>query len=178
VHEQDLPELMTAYQRGNLEAFERLYWGLRPRLHQYLCVLTRNRTRAEDLLQETFLQIHRSRSTYGPGRAVLPWAMAIARHVYLMEVRTRTRILRREVAMDDPPELPVPPEAEALADRRRLQQAMAALPADQREAIILHYVWGYTFEEIGATLGVRGVTAKVRAFRGIRRLKQLLAADT
>jgi RNA polymerase sigma-70 factor (ECF subfamily) len=172
-----LPELMAAYQQGDLEAFERLYWALRPRLLQYLSVLTRSRGHAEDLLQETFLQIHRSRSTYEPGRAVMPWVVAIARHVYLMDLRRRTRIQRREVAMDDPPELPVPPEAEAWADRQRLQQAMATLPAEQREAVILHYVWGFTFEEIAATLGIRTVTAKVRAFRGMRRLKRALAAD-
>jgi len=177
VTEQQLPEFMAAYQQGNISAFEGLYQELRPRLQAYLSMLTRSRSRTEDLLQETFLQIHRSRRTYWPGRPVVPWAIAIARHVYLMDVRKRARILRHEIVLDDPlPEIPVAPEMERLAERERLQQALGELPADQIEAIVLHHVWGFTFEEIGATLGIRGVTAKVRAFRGMRRLRQILEA--
>ncbi|MCJ7453172.1 MAG: hypothetical protein MUO39_11955, partial [Steroidobacteraceae bacterium] len=102
--EHDLPGLMAAYQQGHIDAFEGLYLRLRPRLQQYLSMLTRNRSSTEDLLQETFLQIHRSRRTYWPGRPVMPWAIAIARHVYLMDVRNRVRFQRREIAVDDPPE--------------------------------------------------------------------------
>lgn len=167
---------MTAYQRGDPEAFECLYWSLRPRLHSYLAVMTRSRDRAEDLLQETFLQIHRSRATYAPGRPVVPWAIAIARHVHLMDRRRRARIARRELTMDEPPEIPVPAQAEAWADRPRLQQALAGLSPEQREAVLLHHVWGYTFDEIGAMLGILAVTAKLRAFRGLRQLRQRLDA--
>jgi RNA polymerase sigma-70 factor (ECF subfamily) len=177
VNDQRLAELMSAYQQGDIHAFEGLYWNLRPRLQQYLSILTRSRSRAEDLLQETFLQIHRSRATYWPGHPVVPWALAIARHVYLMDVRKRTRLQAREIAVDDPPEMPVPPEVERLAEQERLQQALNQLPTDQREAVILHHVWGFTFAEIGATLGVRAITAKVRAFRGLRALRTMLGAD-
>jgi RNA polymerase sigma-70 factor (ECF subfamily) len=177
VTEEGLSELMIAYQQGDIAAFEGLYRALRPRLQQYLSVLTRNRSLADDLLQETFLQIHRSRRTHLPGRSVVPWAFAIARHVYLMDVRKRTRLRRREVDLDDPlPEMPVPPEAEGLAEKARLQDALGQLPAEQVEAITLHHVWGFTFEEIGATLGIRAVTAKVRAFRGMQRLREILGA--
>ena len=176
--DQQLSDLMAAYQQGDIGAFEGLFRALRPRLQRYLSVLTRNRSRAEDLLQETFLQVHRSRRTYLPGRPVIPWVFAIARHVYLMDVRTRVRRHRQETAVDDPlPEMPVPPEAEGLAERERLQRALGQLPADQIEAVTLHHVWGFTFEEIGATLGIRSGTAKVRAFRGMRRLKEILGAD-
>lgn len=175
--EQQLSALMTAYQQGDIHAFDGLYQGLRPRLQKYLLVLTRGRSHAGDLLQETFLQIHRSRRTYLPGRPVVPWAFAIARHVYLMDVRKRTRMRTQEIVLDDPlPEIPVPPEAEGLAEKERLQKALGQLPADQIEAVTLHHVWGFTFEEIGATLGIRGVTAKVRAFRGMKRLKEILGA--
>jgi RNA polymerase sigma-70 factor (ECF subfamily) len=178
VTDRHLSDLMAAYQEGDLGAFEGLFRALRPSLQRYLSVLTRNRSRAEDLVQETFLQLHRSRRTYLPGRPVVPWVFAIARHVYLMEVRKRARLQRREIAVDDPqPEMPVPPEAEGLAERERLQRALGQLPADQIEALTLHHVWGFTFGEIGATLGIRAGTAKVRAFRGMRRLKEILEAD-
>ena len=67
-------DLMIAYQSGSLEAFESLYRILYPTLLRYLMYQTFDRSRAEDLLQESFLQLHRSRRSYMPGRPVLPWA--------------------------------------------------------------------------------------------------------
>lgn len=172
-----LAELMAAYRQGDAGAFDGLYSELAPPLRRYLCMLTRSRG-ADDLLQETFLQLHRSRRTHMPGRPVLPWAFAIARHVYLTDLRKRTRLEKREVGpVDALPEIPVPPAAEGLADRDSLQSALGRLPSDQVEAITLHHVWGFSFEEIGAALGILAVTAKLRAFRGMRRLRQLLADD-
>lgn len=172
--EQQLPALMIAYQAGDGSAFEALYWQLLPRLRGYLLLLTRNGNRADDLLQETFLQIHRSRRTYLPGRPVAPWAFAIARHVYLADSRKRAR-MPREFVPDGPlPDIPIPPEADRWVERDRIQQALRELPADQVEAVVLHEVWEFTFEEIGAMLGINGVTAKLRAFRGMRRLRHIL----
>lgn len=166
---------MAAYQRGDPAAFEGLYWALRPRLTGYLTFLSRDRSRLDDLLQETFLQIHRSRRTYRPGRPVVPWTFAIARHIHLSDVRGYGRRRQHEVVpLDSLPEIPVPPVAEGLADRERLQKALRELPADQAEAMVLNQVWGFTFEEIGAMLGIRSVTAKVRSFRGIKRLREKL----
>lgn len=175
VTEQQLSELMAAYQQGDMTAFERLYSALKPQLHQYLRMLTRGRGDADDLLQETFLQIHRSRRTHIPGRPVVPWVFAIARHVYVTSVRRRSRLEKREVtAIDALPEIPVPAAVEELADYATLRQVLGELPADQAEALTLHHVWGFSFQEIGSMLGIRPVTAKLRAFRGMRRLRQIL----
>lgn len=168
---------MSAYQGGDAEAFEELYWALGPRLRNYLAALARSRGRAEDLLQETFLQIHRSRATYMPGRAVAPWAFSIARHVYLMDRRRQFRRQAREVSVEDPPELPVPPEVKTIGESWLLQQALAQLPAKHLEAILLHHIWGFTFKEIGQTLGLRTVTAKLRAHRGMKKLRKILVTS-
>jgi RNA polymerase sigma-70 factor (ECF subfamily) len=178
VTEQELSTLMAAYQRGATDAFDDLYWALKPRLSGYLLLLSRNAGRIDDLLQETFLQIHRSRRTYLPGRPVVPWAFAIARHVYLADLRKRSRTSGREIVPEESlPDIPVPAEAERFADRERLQRALRELPGDQVEAVVLNHVWGFTFEEIAAMLGIRRVTAKVRAFRGMKRLREILGSD-
>jgi len=65
---------MVAYQRGTMEAFETIYSALASPLRGFLRVLARERTVADDLLQETFLQLHRVRHTYEPGRPVKPWS--------------------------------------------------------------------------------------------------------
>lgn len=171
----DLAGRMVAYQRGELSAFESIYRALAPRLRGYLVSLTRNAAIAEDLLQESFLQLHRSRHTYVPGRAVAPWAFSIARHVFLMDRRARARRSRVETpALEALPDIPVPPAVEKLATTRLVQEALAELNDDRREAVLLHHVFGFTFGEIGALLGIREGTAKLRAHRALHALRESL----
>jgi RNA polymerase sigma-70 factor (ECF subfamily) len=167
----ELQPLMTGYQAGSMEAFERLYASLAPRLLAYLRWLSRGEALAQDLLQETFLQLHRSRHVYRPDLAVRPWAFAIARHVWLMDRRTRRR---QPPATEDLPDLPVPADAEALADREAVRGALGRLLPDRREALLLHHVWGFSFAEIGQLLGIRETAARLRSSRGMADLREAL----
>jgi RNA polymerase sigma-70 factor, ECF subfamily len=167
----ELQRLMTAYQAGRMEAFEELYSRLSPALLGYLATLTRDRTRAEDLVQETFLQLHRSRHTYRPELPLRPWVFTIARHVWLMDRRTRSR---RPAADAELPDLPVPPEIERLSDRDTLRRALGAILPERREALLLHHVWGFSFAEIGRLLGIRSDAAKLRSSRGMADLRSRL----
>jgi RNA polymerase sigma-70 factor (ECF subfamily) len=174
-NEQRLIEWMIRYQAGQAEAFEALYGELKPRLHSYLMVKCLDRSIAEDLLQETFLQMHRSRRTYLPGKPVTPWVFSIAHYVYLNDRRIRFRNRRREESIStNEIDFPIPPSVEAAAEVQILREAMAKLPVEQREAMLLHHYWGFTFREIGSTLGIRTVTAKLRAHRGLLKLREYL----
>jgi RNA polymerase sigma-70 factor (ECF subfamily) len=172
--EEQLRTLMVRYQGGDADAFAALYSLLGPLLRRYLLALARDAQRADDLLQDTFLQIHRSRRTYNPGRPVRPWAFAVARHMWLMDQRTRRRKSPRHVDLDDAPEMPVPAAVEGLAQEDALRRAIAQLPGDRAEALLLHHVWGFTFDEIGKMLGIRAGAARVRASRGMAALRGLL----
>jgi RNA polymerase sigma-70 factor (ECF subfamily) len=175
-HEGALSALMMAYQAGDGSAFEALYCQLAPQIGGYLRSLCRDAARAEDLLQETFLQVHRSRRTYLPPRPVKPWIYAIARNVFLMSRRAGARRERREAAVGDAlPDIAVPPEVASLADRETVRDALAQVPEERREPLLLHHVWGLSFREIGAVLGVSEAAAKLRAHRGVRLLRELLA---
>jgi RNA polymerase sigma-70 factor (ECF subfamily) len=167
----ELRELMRAYQEGAIEAFEALHAKLAMPLYYYLAALTRDRTHAQDLLQETFLQIHRSRRAYRPDLPVRPWVFAIARHVSLMDRRSRSR---RPATGAELPDVPVPPEVASLADREGLRRALDAVLPDRREALLLHHVWGLTFAEIGQMLGIRADAAKLRSSRGMADLRARL----
>ncbi|MCP3959437.1 MAG: RNA polymerase sigma factor [bacterium] len=173
-----LSQWMSAYQAGELDAFERLHGQLAPRLRRYLLSLTMSQPRADDLLQETFLQIHRSRHTYTPPRPVEPWAFGVARHVYLMDCRAWARRRRLEADQgEELPELPVPAFGEGFPDRNRLRRAVATLSDDQREPLLLHHVWGFSFREIAGMLGIQEVAAKVRAHRARKQLQGVLETD-
>lgn len=170
-----LAELMERYQDGDAGAFDAIFAALSVPIRNYLTSLTRDRTRGEDLMQETFLQMHRSRRTYMPGRPVKPWAFGIARHVYLMYRRSAARLARREApAPETMPEIPVEPLAAFFPDRDELSRALLDLPDDRREALVLHHVWGFTFREIGGMLGITERAAKLRSFRGMQGLRESL----
>jgi len=164
---------MEGYLDGRLEAFDGLYAALSGRLRGYLLSQCRDPALADDLLQDTFLQVHRSRRTYEPGRPVTPWIFAIARHVFLMKRRSTGRRLRFEerlaaeaVSGDVPRD-----DLKALADKDEVHLALDQVPADQREALLLHHVQGWSFAEIAARLGIRVNAAKTRAFRGMKKMK-------
>jgi RNA polymerase sigma-70 factor (ECF subfamily) len=178
VIEDALMEAMVAYQRGSMEAFEMVYGALASPLRGYLGVLAREGTVADDLLQETFLQLHRVRHTYAPGRPVKPWVYAIARNVFLMHRRATSRHGRHEVIADDElPEIPVPADLEVLGDGPTLRKALASLPDARREPVVLHHILGMSFREVGAVLGISEGAAKVRAHRALRELRTVMGVQ-
>ena len=163
--------LMTAYQGGGWEAFERLYQLLKDPLFQFLRSRVGDHSRAEDLLQQTFLQIHRSRRSYLPGRSARAWAFGIAKNVLLMDERRRFRKTARELPLEGAQPGRSSPPSEQIAHRDLLEKALRVLSDDQAEAFLLHEVHGFTFPEIGGILGIRTATAKVRAFRAGRAIQ-------
>ena len=179
LEERQLADLMVAYQSGEIEAFDSIYKHLKPVLFQYLLYKTFNPSLSEDLLQESFLQLHRSRRTYLPGKPVLPWALAIARNVCLMELRSRRRREKHET--NEPPSLPdtaTTKEFDKMADRETLRRAFSLLPADQREILLMHHTWGLSFAEIAGILGILRTTAKLRAHRAIKALRKILGVSS
>jgi len=172
----ELPALMQAYLDGRIEAFDALYEALAGRIRGYLASLCRDAALADDLAQETFLQMHRSRRTYEPGRPVAPWVFAIAYHVYLMNRRATERRLRFEetLAADARANGAPRDEARAFLDADRVERALRVVPEDQRHALLLHHVEGWSFVEIAERLGIRVNAAKTRAFRGVRKMREHL----
>jgi RNA polymerase sigma-70 factor, ECF subfamily len=166
-----LRDLMVKYQKGSLDAFRELYARLASELRRYVRFLTRGSDAADDLLQEAFLQLHRSRAAYNPAYAVRPWMFGLARNVCLMNRRAMRRWANIHAMGDDLPDVPVPAEVERLADADVVRRCLAELPADHAEALTLHHVWGFSFDEIAGMLGVSAVAARARASRGMARLR-------
>jgi RNA polymerase sigma-70 factor, ECF subfamily len=175
--EQALCRAMEAYLDGRMEGFDAVHAALARRVRGYLLSLCRDRALAEDLAQDTFLQMHRSRRTYEPGRPVTPWVFAIARHVFLMNRRSTGRRLRFEHALEDDAksDRTMIDTPAALAESDAIHRALESVPDDQREALLLHHVDGWSFSEIAARLGIRVGAAKTRAFRGMRKMRAHLS---
>ena len=168
-----LRQLMREYQGGRFEAFDEIYASIAPVLRRYLLGQARDGAKADDLVQETFLQIHRARHTFNPAFPLTPWAMAIARHVWLMHRRTASR---RPWETDDVTEmeLPVRGEAGSFAERTDVRRALAKVAASRRDAVIQHHLLGFSFKEIAERAGIAETAAKLRSSRGITQLRSLL----
>ena len=99
--DQELRALMIRYQGGSLEAFQEIYAQLAPGVRRYLAHLAGGSEIADDLLQETFLQMHRSRAAYNPKYAVRPWVFGLARNVFLMNRRAARQWAKLHESRDD-----------------------------------------------------------------------------
>lgn len=138
--------------------------------------ILRDRTLAEDAVQEAFLSAWRSAAGFDPARAKpSTWLLT------LVHRRAVDLVRREERRRGDPlPEEETAQEATAedevaLREQRALvQEALGKLPPDQRAALELAYYGGYTQSELAERLGVPLGTVKSRMFAGLRRLRELL----
>ncbi|WP_394837826.1 RNA polymerase sigma factor [Pendulispora rubella] len=181
-HEAKLDLAMDRYAQGEDAAFAEVYDELSPRLYGYLLRQTRSRDRAEDLVQQTFLRIHRARGHFVAGSAVTPWAFAIARRLLIDSMR---RGRREVIGVDDDDEKSAEassgeasPEAWAEANQvaRALGRELERLPENQRVAFELVKQEGLSLREAAAVLGTTVAAVKLRAHRAYTALRVSLGA--
>ena len=171
-HFADLDRWMERYQQADPDAPAALVCALSPALLRFFKSQVASREQADDLLQETWLRIHRVRHTYRPGEPVLPWIYAIARRVRVDGYRRTRRITLHETTMELLPERPVPVEA-----RNRVpafETLVAALPDAQREVVTMLKVGGLTLEEVARATSSTVGAVKQKAHRAYERLRKLL----
>ena len=168
----DLDRWMERYQQADPEAPAVLVGALSPALLRFFRSQLANREHADDLLQETWLRIHRVRHTYRPGEPVLPWVYAIARRVRVDGYRRTRRITLHEIAMDVLPERPV--QAKAKNPDPAFDTLVGALPEAQREVVTMLKVGGLTLEEVARATSSTVGAVKQKAHRAYEQLRKLL----
>jgi RNA polymerase sigma-70 factor (ECF subfamily) len=183
----DLPldRAMARFAAGDDGALAEVYDLGAPAVYTFLLRLTRDRSLAEDLTQETFLRIHRSRGLYRSGAAVLPWAYTIARRLFLDSVRSRRSEVQQNFDHDSEAE-PFAPQEEGgaspsaedlLADAELAQavdEALAQIPEAQASAFRLLKGEGLSIAEVAAIMGTSKGSVKLRAHRAYLSLRALL----
>jgi RNA polymerase sigma-70 factor (ECF subfamily) len=168
---------MERYAGGDDAAFGTVYDALAPRLYGYLLRQTRDRARAEDLVQQTMLHIHRARARFIPGAEVTPWAFAIARRLLVDSLRRgRREVLAMDDELDGRPDRR--PSAEELVQARelatRVEGVLARLPQSQRAAFELIKNEGLSVAEAAQVLGTTVAAVKLRAHRAYEALRSAL----
>ncbi len=178
-----LDSAMDRYARGEDAAFGEVYDKLAPRLYAFLLRHTRDRARAEDVVQQAMLQIHRARGRFTPGAQVMPWAFAIARRLLIDQHRRGGRevlakgddenvgdlLVSLDAAADD---LAIAKEVAA-----RLGEELQRLPENQRVAFELIKQDGLSVAEAAQVLGTTVAAVKLRAHRAYEALRSVLGSE-
>ena len=174
--------LLRRAQNGDPEAFGRLMEPLEQLVWRVCWHYTGNREATEDCGQETMIRIWRNLGNYRGECALESWVYRIATNCCMDWLRKKKRDKSvsveplREQGFDPADTAPGTEEQVVQEDeRRRLREAIAELPEDQREALILTQLEKISYEETARRLGVEEGTVKSRVNRAKARLKEMLS---
>lgn len=166
-------ELMVRVRAGETEAVAELYERHARALLTFLTRLTGDRELGEDLLQETFIRLYRSRREYEATGRFRAFLFTIARRLVIDWRRRRKAIWIEESETLET--LAAPGRAEDRAEARdlaeRLDAALRRLPASQREIVLLARYAGLSAEEIARVMGSTPGAVRVGLHRALRHLK-------
>jgi RNA polymerase sigma-70 factor (ECF subfamily) len=175
----DLADLLRRSGRGDEAAFAQLYDQTSARVFGLAVRVVRDPAQAEEVTQESFLEIWRTAGRYDADRgSPLSWLMTITHRKAVDRVRSAEAATRRDqtyhernraVEHDSTAEA-----AQVSLEAHRVRGAMAALTEVQREAIGLAYFGGYTHTEVATMLDLPVGTAKTRIRDGLIRLRDTM----
>jgi RNA polymerase sigma-70 factor, ECF subfamily len=173
-------ELMQLVQQGDPRAFELLYDRHGGAAFSLAYRMTGNRTAAEDVSQEAFLSIWRSRLRYQPERgSVRTWLLGIV-HNRAIDALRRSLVQERKrtttEGLEERQEAPERTEVEAARrdEARQVRSALDTLPAEQRRTIELAYFGGFSQSQIAEMLEMPIGTVKGRMRLGLEKMRQHL----
>jgi RNA polymerase sigma-70 factor (ECF subfamily) len=174
--DEDLVERLKA---RDTAAFDMIYDRFNTRLFTFLVRLSRDRDRAQDLLEETWLRLVAHADRLRPDTSLGPWLFTVARNLYLSECRARVLEQADEDLLAQVSPAPSPfEETAANESQRRLEAALASLPLHYREVLLLIAVEGLSTAEAAAVCGISNDALRQRLSRGRAMLSERLAADT
>jgi RNA polymerase sigma-70 factor (ECF subfamily) len=171
---------MTRYAAGADEAFGPLYAAVTPHLTRLLRRLLRNSAQVPDLIQETFLRVHRARRSFRPGERAIPWILTIAQHLFIDMRRARAR--ERFADLDHLDRLSqrrnpaggAPTGEQLMAAEEvavRFDRVVDRLPEGQRAALRLVKTEGLSVAAAATALGTTSTGVKLRTHNACRRLR-------
>jgi len=177
--------LMLCYRDGDLEAFEELYRRHSQGLYLFLAWRSPRREWVNDIMQDSWANLHQARARYEPGASFRTYLFQIARNRLIDLIRLNERVLLASdggeegwfegVADGAHDSLAPDGQLERKQQTSRLHAMIRLLPVDQREALVLQQFNGMSLEEIAELVAAPVETVKSRLRYAMRRLRQELA---
>jgi RNA polymerase sigma-70 factor (ECF subfamily) len=154
--------------------FARLLEAEIPRLRRYARALTRDVARADDLVQSCLTRAVAKQHLWQPGTDLRAWLFTILHNQHVNDVRRSVREGINVAVEEMAPMLTVQSNAVAVLQLRDLEAAIARLPQEQRQVILLVGLEGMRYEEVAVILGVPVGTVRSRLSRGRDQLRRLM----
>jgi RNA polymerase sigma factor (sigma-70 family) len=172
--------LLSGLAAGDRDAATAFTRRFQARVYGLVLTIVRDQGTAEDVAQETFVRAWRYAQTYDPRRGrVATWLLTIARNLAIDVIRVKraepldpdvvVRTLQETGMAGSPVDEAFPPD-----ERERVRGAIAALPSEQRRALVLAAYLGQTAQEIGVAEGIPLGTAKTRIRAAMLKLRDSL----
>lgn len=170
-----LEKLLVQIAAGDQEALAQLYGRARGAVYALALSYVKNAHDAQDITQDTFVQIWDNAPQYRPKGSPMGWILTIARNLALMKLRR----LQRHGELDEEQWNAIPADAPGVSpeDRLLLQNALAALEEQERRIVVLHAVTGLKHREIAALLELPLATVLSKYHRALKKLKLQLEGD-
>lgn len=177
-------QLMLRYQSGDASAFQQLYRRHCDRLYRFILRMAANPAETEEIFQEVWIAVIRTREGYTPSAKFVTWLFAIAHRRAMDRLRGQRRAdekldLSRSVDDDEFIDMSQAEPGDVVwraGAGQALLEAIAALPVLQREAFLLQAEGELSVEEIAKVTGTNRETAKSRLRYASRRLRAMLEA--
>jgi RNA polymerase sigma-70 factor (ECF subfamily) len=142
--------------------------------------MTASREDANDLAQETFTKAYENLKKYNKNKPFFPWLYAVGLNLIRNHIKRKKKILKRRledmIDFKEKEATPANPEV-ILSDEQKIKKLEASienLSEEQKEAIILRYYRGLQFEYIAEVMGVSISAAKMRVYRGLEKLRDMM----
>jgi RNA polymerase sigma factor (sigma-70 family) len=178
-------ELMLRYRDGDLRAFEELYGRHRLGLYRFIAWRSPRADWVDEIVQDSWANLHHARNRYQPDASFRTYLYQIARNRLLDLLRQQQHLLAADLgtgtdgrdlfdALADAAQDVVTPDAALAAKQRNdsLYQALAALPGEQKEALVLQQFDGMSLDEISAVVAAPVETVKSRLRYAMRKLRE------
>lgn len=145
------------------------------RLYNHCLRLTGDPDTSRDLVQEVFFRMLKYRATYRDDGNFLPWFYRLARNACFDHFRGSGREVATEVeALETPSTAPAPAEeAERRDEVRRLSRALARLPVEKRELLVMARFGSLGYREMAEVLGTTAGALRVRVHRALKELREV-----
>ncbi|MGN1183320.1 MAG: RNA polymerase sigma factor [Faecalibacillus sp.] len=162
----ELENLIVLIQNGNQNAFGQFYDICFQSVFQYIFSIVKNKEYAQDLTHDTFIQIYQNIKLYKNTGHPMAWIVTVARNITYMSLRK----MQRETTVDYPIDLNDNSIAQ-INDKMMIQTMFSHLSNEEREIIVMHVLYGFSFRDISHIMHLKLTTVLSKYHRSLKKLK-------
>ncbi len=171
----ELEDLLLGVAAGDREALSEFYARTRTAVYGLALSYLRSGHDAEDVVQDTYIRVWNSAESYRPQGKPMAWLLTIAKHLSLMRLRERDKVV--DLPQEDWNTLAIDSPAVTAEDRQVLTAALCALTDQERRIVLLHAVTGMKHREIAQVLELPLATVLSKYHRALKKLRNRLEGD-